>query len=130
MSEVNLGLPRIPQKPVLIRPRKRTRKVRLGNLYVGGDAPVTVQSMTTTLTSDVEATLQQIAELVAAGCDIVRVACPSADDADALPFIAKKSPIPVIADIHFNLNMFLRPLRVVAPGCGLTRAISGPLTIR
>lgn len=69
---------------------------------VGGGAPISVQSMTTTLTADVDATLQQIAELAAAGCDIVRVACPSQDDADALPIIAKKSPIPVIADIHFQ----------------------------
>ena len=64
---------------------------------VGGDAPVSVQSMTTTPTTDINATLQQIAELTAAGCDIVRVAVPSQDDADALPIIAKKSQIPVIA---------------------------------
>jgi (E)-4-hydroxy-3-methylbut-2-enyl-diphosphate synthase len=71
-------------------------------VLVGGDAPVSVQSMTTTLTADVNATLQQIAELTAAGCDIVRVACPSQDDAEALPAIAHKSQIPVIADIHFQ----------------------------
>ena len=65
-------------------------------------SPVTVQSMTTTLTSDVNATLQQIAELTATGCDIVRVACPSQDDADALAEIAQHSQIPVIADIHFQ----------------------------
>ncbi|KWZ72897.1 MAG: flavodoxin-dependent (E)-4-hydroxy-3-methylbut-2-enyl-diphosphate synthase [Winkia neuii] len=83
-------------------PRRKTRKVRLGNLWVGGDAPVTVQSMCTTKTTDIGGTLQQIAALTAAGCDIVRVACPSADDAEALPIIAKKSNIPVIADIHFQ----------------------------
>jgi (E)-4-hydroxy-3-methylbut-2-enyl-diphosphate synthase len=71
-------------------------------VYVGGDAPVSVQSMTTTLTADVNATLQQIAELTAAGCQVVRVAVPSQDDAEALPAIAKKSGIPVIADIHFQ----------------------------
>jgi (E)-4-hydroxy-3-methylbut-2-enyl-diphosphate synthase len=71
-------------------------------VLVGGDSPVSVQSMTTTPTTDVNATLQQIAELTAAGCDIVRVACPSSDDADALAPIAAKSPIPVIADIHFQ----------------------------
>ncbi len=71
-------------------------------MTVGGDAPVSVQSMTTTLTADVNATLQQIAELTAAGCDIVRVACPSQDDADALAQIAQHSKIPVIADIHFQ----------------------------
>ena len=69
---------------------------------IGGDAPVSVQSMATTLTADVNATLQQIAELTAAGCQIVRVAVPSQDDADALPEIARKSGIPVIADIHFQ----------------------------
>jgi (E)-4-hydroxy-3-methylbut-2-enyl-diphosphate synthase len=71
-------------------------------VQVGGDAPVSVQSMTTTLTSDINATLQQIAELTATGCEVVRVAVPSQDDADALPVIAKKSSIPVIADIHFQ----------------------------
>jgi (E)-4-hydroxy-3-methylbut-2-enyl-diphosphate synthase len=69
---------------------------------VGGDAPVSVQSMCTTLTSDVNSTLQQIAELTASGCQVVRVAVPSQDDADALPEIARKSGIPVIADIHFQ----------------------------
>src|SRR5450631_976453 len=69
---------------------------------VGGAAPVSVQSMTTTVTADVNATLQQIAELTAAGCEIVRVAVPSQDDADALASIARKSQIPVIADIHFQ----------------------------
>jgi (E)-4-hydroxy-3-methylbut-2-enyl-diphosphate synthase len=69
---------------------------------VGGDAPISVQSMATTLTSNVDATLQQIAELTASGCQVVRVAVPSQDDADALPLIAKKSGIPVIADIHFQ----------------------------
>ncbi|WP_030689783.1 flavodoxin-dependent (E)-4-hydroxy-3-methylbut-2-enyl-diphosphate synthase, partial [Streptomyces sp. NRRL B-1347] len=64
--------------------------------------PVSVQSMTTTRTSDIGATLQQIAELTASGCQIVRVACPTQDDADALAVIARKSQIPVIADIHFQ----------------------------
>ncbi|MGE5763320.1 MAG: flavodoxin-dependent (E)-4-hydroxy-3-methylbut-2-enyl-diphosphate synthase [Mycobacterium leprae] len=82
--------------------RRRSRQVRVGSVAVGGDAPVSVQSMTTTLTADVEATLQQIAELTAAGCQIVRVAVPSQDDVDGLPQIARKSPIPVIADIHFQ----------------------------
>lgn len=97
---INLGIP--AAKPRVLATRRKTRKVKLGNLWVGGDAPITVQSMTTTLTSDVGATLRQIAELTAAGCDIIRVAVPSQDDADALPAIAAKSPIPVIADIHFQ----------------------------
>ncbi|MCB1254376.1 MAG: flavodoxin-dependent (E)-4-hydroxy-3-methylbut-2-enyl-diphosphate synthase, partial [Austwickia sp.] len=97
---VELGMPTAPATP--LAPRRPSRKIRVGSVEVGGDAPVSVQSMTTTLTSDVNATLQQIAELTAAGCDIVRVACPSQDDADALAKIAQHSNIPVVADIHFQ----------------------------
>lgn len=74
----------------------------MGKVLVGGDAQVSVQSMTTTQTTNINATLQQIAELTASGCDIVRVAVPTRDDAEVLPIIAKKSQIPVIADIHFQ----------------------------
>src|SRR5690242_14319392 len=88
--------------PPVLSPRRASRQIHVGSVLVGGGAQVSVQSMTTTLTADVDATLQQIAELTAAGCDIVRVAVPSQDDADALPAIAKKSQIPVIADIHFQ----------------------------
>src|SRR6476620_6177350 len=88
--------------PPVLSPRRASRQIKVGSVLVGGDAPVSKQSMTTTLTADVHATLQQIAELTASGCDIVRVACPSQDDADALPAIAQKSQIPVIADIHFQ----------------------------
>jgi (E)-4-hydroxy-3-methylbut-2-enyl-diphosphate synthase len=97
---VALGMPDMPA-PVLF-PRRVSRKIRVGKVEVGGDAPISVQSMTTTPTPDIDATLQQIAELTATGCDIVRVAVPSQDDADALPAIARKSQIPVIADIHFQ----------------------------
>ena len=82
MTAINLGMPEAP--PPVLAPRRKTRQIKVGKVLVGGDAPVSVQSMTTTLTSDVNATLQQIAELTASGCDIVRVACPSQDDADAL----------------------------------------------
>ena len=99
---MSLGIPSVKTPPPVLAPRRATRKVKLGALHVGGDAPITVQSMTTTPTHDINATLQQIAELTAAGCDIVRVACPRQEDADALPAIAAKSPIPVIADIHFQ----------------------------
>ncbi len=99
-TPISLGMPSAP--PPVLAPRRRSRKIRVGKVEVGGDAPVSVQSMTTTPTTDINATLQQIAELTAAGCDIVRVAVPSQDDADALPVIAKKSQIPVIADIHFQ----------------------------
>src|SRR6476660_421882 len=97
---VSLGMPSAP--PPVLAPRRKSRQIKVGSVAVGGDAPISVQSMTTTLTADVNTTLQQIAELTAAGCDIVRVACPSQDDADALPEIAKHSQLPVIADIHFQ----------------------------
>jgi (E)-4-hydroxy-3-methylbut-2-enyl-diphosphate synthase len=86
----------------VVHPRATTRQIRVGKVLVGGGAPISVQSMTTTKTVDVDATLMQIAELTAAGCDIVRVAVPSQDDADALPRITERSQIPVIADIHFQ----------------------------
>src|SRR5438034_9525972 len=89
---------------------------------VGGGAPVSVQSMTTTLTSDVNATLQQIAELTASGCQIVRVAVPSQDDADALPLIARKSQIPVIADIHFQPKYVFA---AIDAGCACVRVNPG-----
>jgi (E)-4-hydroxy-3-methylbut-2-enyl-diphosphate synthase len=97
----------MPSAPAaVVAPRRATRQILLRHpthpVAVGGGAPVSVQSMCTTLTSDVNSTLQQIAELTAAGCQVVRVAVPSQDDADALPQIARKSGIPVIADIHFQ----------------------------
>src|SRR5882762_11302796 len=99
---VHLGLPGIPPEP--LAPRRKSRQIMVGKgkhaVPVGGGAPVSVQSMCTTLTADVNATLQQIAELTASGCQVVRVAVPSQDDADALSAIARKSDIPVIADIH------------------------------
>ncbi len=89
---------------------------------VGSDSPVSVQSMTTTPTTNINATLQQIAELTASGCDIVRVACPTNDDADALPIIAKKSQIPVIADIHFQPKYVFA---AIDAGCGAVRVNPG-----
>ena len=101
---INLGLPEMP--PPVITQRRKTRQITLRHsthpIAVGGDAPISIQSMATTLTADVNSTLQQIAELTASGCQVVRVAVPSQDDADALAQIAKKSSIPVIADIHFQ----------------------------
>ncbi|MDO9378853.1 MAG: flavodoxin-dependent (E)-4-hydroxy-3-methylbut-2-enyl-diphosphate synthase [Nocardioidaceae bacterium] len=117
---VDLGMPAPP--PATLAPRKKTRKIRVGTVEVGGDAPISVQSMTTTLTSDVNSTLQQIAELTASGCDIVRVACPSTDDADALPDIARKSNIPVIADIHFQPKYVFA---AIDAGCAAVRVNPG-----
>jgi (E)-4-hydroxy-3-methylbut-2-enyl-diphosphate synthase len=117
---IDLGLPALP--PPVLAPRRKTRKIKVGKVDVGGDAPVSVQSMTTTLTSDINATLQQIAELTATGCDIVRVAVPSQDDADALPAIAAKSQIPVIADIHFQPKYVFA---AIDAGCAAVRVNPG-----
>ena len=103
-------------------PRKPTHQLMVGNVPVGGGAPVSVQSMTTTKTHNIGATLQQIAELTAAGCDIVRVACPTDKDAEALPIIAKQSRIPVIADIHFNPKYVFAAIEA---GCGAVRVNPG-----
>jgi (E)-4-hydroxy-3-methylbut-2-enyl-diphosphate synthase len=117
---VNLGIPSGPV-PVLA-PRRRSRRIRVGQVRVGGDAPVSVQSMTTTPTSDVDATLQQIAELTSAGCDIVRVAVPGQDDADALSAIISRSQIPVIADIHFQPRYVFA---AIDAGCAAVRVNPG-----
>ncbi|MEV4253121.1 flavodoxin-dependent (E)-4-hydroxy-3-methylbut-2-enyl-diphosphate synthase [Spirillospora sp. NPDC049652] len=102
--------------------RRKSRQIMVGSVPVGGDAPVSVQSMTTTLTADVNSTLQQIAELTASGCQIVRVAVPSQDDAEALPAIARKSPIPVIADIHFQPKYVFAAIEA---GCAAVRVNPG-----
>jgi (E)-4-hydroxy-3-methylbut-2-enyl-diphosphate synthase len=99
VAAINLG---IPTTPPVLAPRRKTRQIKVGKLGVGSDSQVSVQSMTTTQTTNINATLQQIAELTASGCDIVRVAVPHQDDADVLHIIAAKSQIPVIADIHFQ----------------------------
>ncbi len=117
---VDLGIPAVRTQP--IANRRVSRQIMVGSVPVGGDAPVSVQSMTTTLTADVNATLQQIAELTAAGCQIVRVAVPSQDDADALPAIARKSQIPVIADIHFQPKYVFAAIEA---GCAAVRVNPG-----
>src|SRR5436190_14995891 len=86
------------------------RSIRVGNVAIGGGAPVVVQSMTLTPTHDVTATTAQIAELVSAGCEVVRCAVPKIEDAEALGKIVRLSPIPVIADIHFNASLALRAI--------------------
>ena len=117
---VSLGMPAAPAK--VLAPRRKSRKIKVGSIHVGGDAPISVQSMTNTKTTDVNGTLQQIAELTAAGCDIVRVAVPSADDAEALPIIAMKSQIPVIADIHFQPRYVFA---AIDAGCAAVRVNPG-----
>ncbi|MFJ3304268.1 flavodoxin-dependent (E)-4-hydroxy-3-methylbut-2-enyl-diphosphate synthase [Streptomyces sp. NPDC086549] len=120
MTAVPLGVPEVPARP--IAERRASRRIHVGPVAVGGGAPVSVQSMTTTRTSDVGATLQQIAELTASGCQIVRVACPTQDDADALATIARKSQIPVIADIHFQPKYVFAAIEA---GCAAVRVNPG-----
>ncbi|MCJ7859459.1 flavodoxin-dependent (E)-4-hydroxy-3-methylbut-2-enyl-diphosphate synthase [Corynebacterium kalidii] len=120
MTGISLGLPDAP--PPVLAPRRKTRQLMVGNVGVGSDYPVSVQSMTTTKTHDVNATLQQIAQLTATGCDMVRVACPKTIDAEALPAIAKKSPIPVIADIHFQPKYIFA---AIDAGCAAVRVNPG-----
>ena len=117
---VSLGMPLLP--PPVVSARRVSRKIRVGRVEVGGDAPISVQSMCTTPTTDINATLQQIAELTATGCDIVRVACPTQDDADALAEIAKHSQIPVIADIHFQPKYVFA---AIDAGCAAVRVNPG-----
>ncbi len=119
-NSVSLGMPKLP--PPVLAPRRKTRQVKVGSVMVGSDHPVSVQSMTTTQTTDIDATLQQIAELTASGCDIVRVAVPTQDDANALPVIAQKSQIPVIADIHFQPKYVYAAIEA---GCAAVRVNPG-----
>src|SRR6201986_4152817 len=86
------------------------RQISVGGIKIGGGAPVVVQSMTTTKTHDVEATTAQVAALASAGCEIVRVAVPKTEDAEALPRIIRFSPVPIIADIHFNASLALKAI--------------------
>ncbi|WP_210575391.1 flavodoxin-dependent (E)-4-hydroxy-3-methylbut-2-enyl-diphosphate synthase [Streptomyces sp. GESEQ-4] len=120
MTAISLGVPEVPVRP--IAERRVSRRIQVGPVAVGGGAPVSVQSMTTTRTSDIGATLQQIAELTASGCQIVRVACPTQDDADALATIARKSQIPVIADIHFQPKYVFAAIEA---GCAAVRVNPG-----
>ncbi|MFB7717237.1 flavodoxin-dependent (E)-4-hydroxy-3-methylbut-2-enyl-diphosphate synthase [Nocardia sp. NPDC058058] len=113
----------MPAAPAaVLAPRRKTRQLMVGKVGVGSEFPISVQSMTTTKTHDVNATLQQIAELTASGCDIVRVACPRQEDADALAIIAKKSKLPVIADIHFQPKYIFA---AIDAGCAAVRVNPG-----
>jgi (E)-4-hydroxy-3-methylbut-2-enyl-diphosphate synthase len=116
---VSLGMPEVPRR---LAERRTSRQLDVGGVLVGGDAPISVQSMTTTKTFEVNETLQQIAALTAAGCQIVRVACPTKKDADALREIAQHSQIPVIADIHFQLDYVFA---AIDAGCAAVRVNPG-----
>ena len=100
-------------------PRRRTRRIHVGKVAVGGGAPVTVQSMTTTKTADSEATLAQIYQLAGAGCDIVRCTCNEEEAAEGLARIVPRSPLPIVADIHFHVEMALAALEAGVAGLRL-----------
>ncbi|ACG75264.1 1-hydroxy-2-methyl-2-(E)-butenyl 4-diphosphate synthase [Anaeromyxobacter sp. K] len=99
--------------------RRKTRQIRVGNVRIGGDAPIAVQSMTTTQTADAAATLTQIRALAEAGADVVRLAVPDQDAAAALPEIVKATPVPLVADIHFDYRLALAALKAGMHGIRL-----------
>lgn len=108
-------------------PRRKTRQVAVGRVRVGGDAPVALQSMTSTYTYDVDATLAQIHKLAAAGADFVRVAVPDKRDTEALQWIVPASPVPIVADVHFH---FERALEAIAAGVHKIRLNPGNIQDR
>ncbi len=102
--------------------RRKSRKIKVGNVFVGGDAPITVQTMTNTQTTDIDATLEQINSTVEAGADIVRVSCPDKESTLALKEIIKSSPVPIVADIHFH---YLRAVEAADAGAACLRINPG-----
>lgn len=102
-----------------LTPRRKTRQISVGSVKVGGDAPISIQSMTTTKTADVEGTLQQIYGLAGAGADIVRCTCNEQSAAEGLAQIVPRSPVPIVADIHFHVEMALAALEAGVQGLRL-----------
>src|SRR5918995_1770401 len=100
-------------------PRRKTRQIMVGDVPVGGDAPVSIQSMTTTKTADVDGTLAQIYELAGAGCDLVRCTCNEEEAAEGLAQIVPRSPVPIIADIHFQYRLALAAIEAGVQGLRL-----------
>ena len=99
--------------------RRKTRQIHVGNVAVGGDAPITVQSMTTTKTADVDGTLAQVYALAGAGADIVRITCNEVEAAQGLAEIVPRSPVPIIADIHYQYRLALAALEAGVHGLRL-----------
>jgi len=97
-------------RDTIVLPRRKTRQIQVGKVSVGGDAPIAVQSMTNTLTTDIDATVAQIQRLAHAGADIVRVSVPDPESAAAMPEILAQTDVPIIADIHFSYKMALASL--------------------
>ena len=102
-----------------LSPRRMTRQISVGKVKVGGDAPISIQSMTTTKTANVDATLEQIYSLAAAGADIVRCTCNEQEAAEGLAQIVPRSPVPIVADIHFHVEMALAALEAGVDGLRL-----------
>ena len=101
-------------RPHRIIKRKKTKKIKVGKVFVGGDSPITVQSMTNTLTTDVKNTIKQINLLEEAGADIVRVSCPDEDSTKALKDIVKGVQVPIVADIHFHYKRAIEAAKMGA----------------
>jgi (E)-4-hydroxy-3-methylbut-2-enyl-diphosphate synthase len=102
--------------------RRKSRKIKVGNVLVGGDAPISVQTMTNTLTTDINGTIKQIEKSAEAGADIIRVSCPDKESTIALRQIVKLSPIPIIADIHYH---YLRAVEAADAGAACLRINPG-----
>ena len=102
--------------------RRKSRKIRVGSVEIGGDAPIAVQTMTNTLTSDAKATIEQIRQVEEAGCDIVRVSCPDEESTAAMPQIVRAAKIPIVADIHFH---YKRAIEAVKAGAACLRINPG-----
>ena len=102
--------------------RRKSRKIKVGNVFVGGDAPITVQTMTNTKTTDIDATLEQINSTVEAGVDIIRISCPDKESTLALKEIIKLSHVPIIADIHFH---YMRAVEAADAGAACLRINPG-----
>jgi (E)-4-hydroxy-3-methylbut-2-enyl-diphosphate synthase len=109
-------------RPHRIIKRKKTKKIMVGNVPVGGDSIISVQSMTNTITSDISSTVKQINELEDAGADIVRVSCPDEDSTKALKEIINQTNVPIVADIHFH---YLRALEAAKMGANCLRINPG-----
>jgi (E)-4-hydroxy-3-methylbut-2-enyl-diphosphate synthase len=102
--------------------RRKTKKIKVGNVYVGGDAPISVQSMTNTLTTDAKATILQVNQIAEAGADIVRVSCPDEESTKTLKEIVKHSNVPIVADIHFH---YKRAIEAAEAGASCLRINPG-----
>ena len=117
-------------RPHRIINRKKTREIKVGNVLVGGKNSISVQSMTNTVTSDVDSTVTQVNQLHDEGADIVRVSCPDKDSTEALKFIVDKVNVPIVADIHFHYQRALEAADAGAACLRINPGNIGPLKIK